>query len=157
MCRLTDRRQVFHVFLCVHIHSEVCCVLGCFLFPHPQQVPGDVALPVIKPRPPPLGLSLVTPAKHSEAVALAEGKLISLLGRVVPQSIDQAFVHDPQLLLYTCKTFTVLFTVGLFSVGKLCSKWCFPQERNIYNFFHVLFFSDLNVNFPLWTNSDEFY
>ncbi|KAG7226306.1 hypothetical protein INR49_003058 [Caranx melampygus] len=51
--------------------------------------------------PPPLRLSLVTSTKNSEGVTLADGELISLLGRVVPESVDQAFVHHTQLFLYT--------------------------------------------------------
>lgn len=73
----------------------------CFTHPHPQQVSGYVTLTVVKACPPPFCLSVVTPTQHSDGVTLAEGKLVTLLGRIVPESVHQAFVHHPQLLLYT--------------------------------------------------------
>lgn len=73
-----------------------------FLYPpHPQQVSGYVALAVIKSSPPPLRLSVVAATQNREGIALPEGQLITLLGSVVPESIDQAFVHYTQFFLYT--------------------------------------------------------
>lgn len=68
---------------------------------HPQQVPRDVALLVVQPRPPPLRLAAVLPAQDSDGVALFEGQLVGALGLVVPQGEHATFVHHPQLLLHT--------------------------------------------------------
>lgn len=66
---------------------------------HPQQVPGYVALALVEPGPPPLGLHVVAAPQHRQSVALTEGELVGVLGRVVPESPDQTLVHHPQLLL----------------------------------------------------------
>lgn len=71
------------------------------MFPHPQEVSGYISLMVVKSCPPPLGLQAIAATQHCQGIALAEGQLIGMLGCVVPESVDQTFVHHPQLLLHT--------------------------------------------------------
>lgn len=71
------------------------------MLPHPQEVSGYVSLVVVQPSPPPLGLYVVAATQHGQGVALAEGQLVGMLGREVPERVDQTFVHHAQLLLYT--------------------------------------------------------
>lgn len=70
---------------------------------HPQQVAGDVALPVAAPRPPPLRLHLVLAPQHRHAVALHEAQLVLAPRLVVPQGVDHAAVHHAHLLLDACR------------------------------------------------------
>lgn len=74
------------------------------MFPYPQQISGYVSFVVVKSSPPPLCLGVVAATQHGEGVALAEGQLVPLLGRIVPESVDQTFVHHTQLFLDTWQT-----------------------------------------------------
>lgn len=110
------------------------------MLPHPQQVSGYVSLMVVKSCPPPLCLSVVTPTQHSEGVTLTEGQLIGLLGRVVPESVHQAFVHHTQLFLYTWQRHRV------FSVEKNNLNFlAFRKRKRKIKFI---------ISLPLWSGVD---
>lgn len=96
------------------------------MLPHPQQVSGDVSLAVVKPCPPPLCFRVVTATQHGQGVALPEGQLIGLLGRVVPESVDQAFVHHTQLFLYTWRENSVKLQLFFFELLEECLEDSLP-------------------------------
>lgn len=81
--------------------SGKCSLPGLDPWIQPKQVFGHIALPVPKTSPPPLGLVFVFAPQDGDGIPFMEGQLIVVLGFVVPQSIHNAFVHDPQLLLYS--------------------------------------------------------